>query len=185
MKGGIYIKGDKIVCLIGESGSGKTTMAKKLEDDGYNIIYSYTTRPPREEDEWGHRFIHQKETDLNIAPENNFIAHQVLYGEHYFALPYQYQGKGISIYVIDPVGVRQLKERVDDAEIVVIYLQCDEEVRYARMLDSRAPDEVQERIEKDKKIFDVFECDYIVDSNCGVNEQYGRLLQVMRGVLDE
>ena len=45
-----------IVCLIGPSGSGKTTIARMLEAE-YNVIHSYTTRPPREPGEWGHNFI--------------------------------------------------------------------------------------------------------------------------------
>ena len=52
---------DKIVCLVGPSGSGKTTIAKELEMMDYNIIHSYTTRKPREPNEWGHTFVDRNE----------------------------------------------------------------------------------------------------------------------------
>lgn len=37
----------KPIALVGAMCSGKTTIAKKLEQDGYNWIRTYTTRPPR------------------------------------------------------------------------------------------------------------------------------------------
>lgn len=37
----------KPIALVGAMCSGKTTIAKKLERDGYNWIRTYTTRPPR------------------------------------------------------------------------------------------------------------------------------------------
>jgi Guanylate kinase len=47
----------KIICISGESGSGKTTIAELLEKRGYNYIESYTTRPMRFQDEEGHIFV--------------------------------------------------------------------------------------------------------------------------------
>lgn len=37
----------KPIALVGAMCSGKTTIANKLEQDGYNWIRTYTTRPPR------------------------------------------------------------------------------------------------------------------------------------------
>ena len=48
---------DKLILLVGASGSGKTTIAKELEQKGFNVIHSYTTREPRKPNEWGHIFI--------------------------------------------------------------------------------------------------------------------------------
>lgn len=112
---------DKIICLVGPSGSGKTTIAKELEKLGYNIIYSYTTREPREPNEWGHTFIDKEEithirTDTDsglriiVTRKGNrqillkSIAFRKIYKEYYFATKDQYQGKGTSIYVVDPDG---------------------------------------------------------------------------------
>ncbi|APM40118.1 AAA family ATPase [Clostridium kluyveri] len=167
---------DKIVCLVGESGSGKSTIAELLEKEEYNYIQSYTTRKPRFEGEKGHIFI----GDANISyineaiSKNELISDVIAYtffnGNHYWATKEQYQGKGISVYVIDPSGVKYLKEKVTDAETVVIYLKCDREVRLLRMLKERDPETVRDRLKNDKEVFKIIQCDYVVDSNRKVEE---------------
>lgn len=152
------MKRDKLILLVGASGSGKTAIAKHLEGMGYNIIKSYTTREPREENEWGHTFIRINK-DWGIVdvdgtlvgfenfypPENerykyididDMIALQQTYSDDiYFATKEQYQGKGTSIYIVCPDGAEQVRENVKDAEVVTIFLMADEEIRYERVRD--------------------------------------------------
>ncbi|MDV7402737.1 hypothetical protein RZS08_65550, partial [Arthrospira platensis SPKY1] len=65
---------DKIICLCGESGSGKTTIAELLEKEGYNYIQSYTTRKARFEGEKGHIFVDEPPMDsTGIPEEENFV----------------------------------------------------------------------------------------------------------------
>ena len=162
---------DKIICLVGPSGSGKTTLAIELEKRGCNVIHSYTTRPPRSEDEWGHTFVAPGSTtimyvnDVGFAGKSRMIAHQQLYDYHYWATSEQYQGKGTSIYVIDPLGAQQVRENAGDAKVITISLMCDEKTRIRRMMDSRAPEQVKERILKDREIFSTIKCDYAIDAN--------------------
>jgi len=166
------IDGDVLVCLVGESGSGKTTVAKYLHDKGYNVIQSYTTRPPREENEWGHKFIdHLAFLKEGASPGwDNCIAYKELYGYFYWATYQQYQGKGISIYVIDPEGAKQVKENVKDAEVIIIYLAVGEDVRLERLslrsphgLYSKKFGEAYDRIMQDREMFKVVPCDVVVN----------------------
>ena len=49
---------ETIFLIIGESGSGKTTLVSSLEKQkNLKSIQSYTTRPPRYENEYGHIFV--------------------------------------------------------------------------------------------------------------------------------
>ena len=170
----------RIICLVGESGCGKTTIAELLEKEGYNYMQSYTTRKPRYEGEKGHIYIDDIRDsedffiwDSVAHPMDSVIAYTYFDNEHYWATKEQYQCKGTSIYIIDPIGVKELKEKVTDAEIIVIYLQVDERNRMLRMLDDgRSPKAVEDRIKHDREAFKVIDCNYVVNGNRSVKEVF-------------
>jgi guanylate kinase len=197
---------DKIICLVGQSGSGKTTIAKELEKAGYNVIQSYTTRPPREPNEWGHTFVNPHDYVFNddkgqvfkkvgggVALGLNMIAYTHFDNAYYWTLPDQYQGKGISIYVIDVAGVKIIREKVKDAEIVVIYIQADEETRKRRMIwryntthnDSILADgkldDLERRMDNDRKAFRIIPCDYAVDNNGSLEVAVEAVKKIIEG----
>lgn len=174
---------DKLILLVGPSGSGKTTIAKELEKEGYNVIQSYTTRPPRKPGEWGHIFVNDIALEELYDKQDTIIAFQMLYGNAYWATKDQYQGKGkgTSIYVIDPKGAEQVRQNVKDAEVVTIYLTCDTNTLKQRMLrdQSRAGILINDRIRHDKEIFSTCKCDYVVDANREVDEVLTDIKQVI------
>lgn len=182
---------DKIICLVGQSGSGKTTIAKELEKAGYNVIQSYTTRPPREPNEWGHIF--KDKLDCTIYPIKKMIAFTSFDGAYYWAMPEQYQGKGTSIYVIDVAGVKMIREKVKDAEIVVIYIQADEETRKRRMIwryntthnDSILADgkldDLERRMDNDRKAFRIIPCDYAIENNGSLEKAVQDVKSIIEG----
>lgn len=169
---------DRIICLVGESGSGKTTIAKALYDKGYNVIQSYTTREPRENDEWGHIF-----TDWGKyanTPKESIIAYTYYDSNHYWATTEQYIGKGDTIYIIEPVGIKNLQEVVKDTEVIVIYLKCDKVVRLERMLDRGDSNEkAHERIAVDEEVFETVKCDAVIDSNGEVEKTISLIEKVL------
>jgi guanylate kinase len=154
---------DVIICIIGKSGSGKTEIAKFYEKKAINVIHSYTDRPQRYENEWGHIFIKPEEVD-NYRAE--MIAYTIFDKYHYFATKAQYKNKGITLYVIDPNGVKALKNKVQDAKLVFIYINTDEETRRGRMqLREDNEESIKARLEHDKEAFKLVECDYVIDNN--------------------
>lgn len=183
------MKEDMIVNIIGASGSGKTTVAKELEKKGYNIIHSYTNREPRGHDEWGHTFISDDgftiDTDGLVGQQNGvatnnygkIIALRELYGNIYFATKEQYLDKGVSIYVVDPIGANQVKENVDSVPVVTIFLNADEKTRKERLLRTRCPKQAMDRIKDDRKIFKSLQCDYVIDAN-------RELILIVRDIVD-
>lgn len=177
---------DKLILLVGPSGSGKTTIAKELEGMEYNIIHSYTTRKPREPNEWGHTFVDRNE--LTQAPFNIIaigkrpelmIAGEELYGELYFATKEQYKGKGTSIYIVTPKAAEQVRQNVDDAEVITIFLMADESIRLDRMKDERGYYVAIDRINKDMEIFSKCKCDYVVDANRDVDKVILDILEII------
>jgi len=157
---------DTIICLVGGSGTGKTTLAYTLQQEhGVNVIESYTTRPPRHRDEMGHTFVNQ------FSDEGEIIAHNIYNGHHYWATADQYRGKGVSIYVIDPPGAKMLKETVSDANIITIGLWCSYKTRELRMLArGNTREEIEERIRYDSEQMRMFPCDYMLSTDCTLGE---------------
>ncbi|WP_432408544.1 guanylate kinase [Wukongibacter sp. M2B1] len=179
---------DRIVCLVGESGSGKTTIAKELEKKGYNIIKSYTTRPPRKPDEWGHIFVTKEDYSnaiIDDAYDGNMIAYTYIEGHHYWALENQYKNKGISIYIIDPRGVKNLRERLlhkdfeGEVDVMGIYLKADDLIRFNRVSIEHGKKKAEKRLARDNGKFDVIECDYAVDANRLIEEVLQNVIEII------
>lgn len=181
-----------IINLVGASGSGKTTIAKELERDGYNVIHSYTNRKPREENEWGHNFIEAELSNCNTHlcttqgsfHRSDMIAYKELYGRIYFATEEQVQDGATNIYVVDPAGAREVKGHYKgtSVEVKTIYLQADEEVRAERLTlrvddksqlvyikDLKTIPDIAQRIVPDRDIFKLVKCDYVINANRNID----------------
>lgn len=102
----------KIICIIGESGSGKTHIANHLEDEyGIPMIESRTTRPPRHEGERGHMFVTEAEFDTY---EKGWMIAYTKFGEYkYCCLHIDVVGP-VTSYVIDEYGLKYLREQFSD-----------------------------------------------------------------------
>lgn len=184
----------KVICLIGASGSGKTTIAKELEKTGCNVIQSYTTRPTREDGEWGHTFIedyvvsYDSNGNLHYISEvltansktywaKDMIAYFNSYNSrhHYFATDEQVIRGKTNIYIVDSKGAEMVHDfyKGVDVEVITVYLQVDREVRRERMINRSSGvythqellKEISERLDKDDDLFQTVKCDYVVDGN--------------------
>lgn len=110
---------NKILCIVGQSGAGKTLCSLHLQNKlGANVICSFTTRPPRSTEVEGreHHFI-------NIVPDpNEMLAYAVFSGYEYYALKTQVHGD-CTVYVIDEQGLLNLKqEHGNEYRIFSVYL---------------------------------------------------------------
>jgi len=178
---------DKIICLVGASGSGKSTIANRLGELGYNVISSYTTRPPRYEGEDGHIFVDEgeflRQSALNrVDFDQEIIAYTNYNGNRYWATREQYRNKGLSVYVVDVDGVNMLKTTVNDAEILVFVVWADEKLRVNRMLNriDYAGGNISRRLHNDKLEFFCIPCDYFIQNNRPVEEVAFTIDQIVR-----
>jgi guanylate kinase len=186
MKNGLMkIAEDTIICLVGESGSGKSTIAKALEGEHYNVIHSYTTRPQREINEWGHLFVAEALLQEHQGIPGYIVAYKHYDNNHYWAVRDQYHGKGVSIYVVDPDGVEMLRRNVADAAIVIIYLKVDKEERIFRMQDQgRSMLDVGRRVGYDREAFKRLRCDWVVDANNSAENVIELVRQIIQSLGD-
>lgn len=122
--------------FVGKSSSGKTTIADILESQ-YGLVQtrSYTTRPPRYENEIGHTFVSNKEFDQL----ENIVAYTEYNGFRYCATAEQIDN--VSIYVVDIPGVSTLLDKYQtERPIVIFYFDTSVCTRIERMMERHDSD---------------------------------------------
>lgn len=130
-----------IIAIIGGSGSGKSTIEKKIMKE-YEMqkIISYTTRAIRENDDEvdGVDYHFVDEEKFNQLKNDGFFAEAGEYNNWNYATA----KKDImdnSVLVITPSGLRQLKEYnrtlEKPFEIISIYLDVDQRSRLIKLLE--------------------------------------------------
>lgn len=117
--------------FIGRTASGKSSIAKGVcEKMGLTQVVSYTTRPMRKSEKNGsdHIFI----TDGEVSQyEEDIAAYTEINGYKYFTT-YDVIDKS-DIYVIDPIGVDNLKIKCGDRyEFVEIYIRTPQDLSETR-----------------------------------------------------
>lgn len=156
---------DKIICLVGKSGSGKSYIAKHLSEKyGYKILLSYTTREKRGDNDNDHIFI--TENEYYALPQK--VATTFFDRHHYCATRNQIDEN--DIYIIDIEGLKQLKRLYSEfggtKKIVSIYVDVPMEWCLKRMRHrGDSEDKCWERLRHDDTAFSgaFSECDYSIN----------------------
>lgn len=163
-----------LLCLLGKSGCGKSTIAERLHRKyGYLQAMSYTTRPIRTEcegDELTHTFI-TREQIANY--EDDIVAYNEYNGNAYFVTRKMLEG--CQIYVVDKEGLIQLYKNYHDKDILSIYIDCDSSIASRRMAERGDSDEqIMKRLQYDAVAFEGCKelCDFVIPNEIqnGVND---------------
>lgn len=167
----------KIIALIGEAGSGKDTMMKKIleKNDSLHEIVSCTTRPKREGEVEGKNYFF-----LNAEQ----FASKILRGEMLEATVFNNWCYGTSydsldinktnIGVFNPSGIELLLNR-KDVDVTIFYIMASKKTRLLRQLnreESPNVDEIIRRYSTDEEDFKNLPFTFIVIKN----ENYDDLL---------
>lgn len=158
-----------IIFLVAETGTGKDSVAKLLP---YPKVVSYTTRLMRREDINGisHYFVSNRYYNENIKGRTDILAYTEIGDIKYWAL--EEDLADISIYIIDPAGVRWFKENYKGPElnyiIIGLYLPLEERInRCKNRSDFDAA--FYKRVADEQRDFDLFrlngEFDYILKND--------------------
>ena len=163
-----------LLCLIGKSGSGKSTIAERLNRRfGYVQAKSYTTRPVRVDDGNDintHTFI----TREQIADfQDDIVAYNEYNNNAYFVTRKMLEG--CNLYVVDKEGLIQLYKNYHGKDILAIYIDCDSSIASRRMAERGDTDEqIMKRLQYDEKAFANCQelCDFVIPNEVqnGVND---------------
>lgn len=154
-----------LILLVGKSGSGKSTFQQELVNKwGFRYVQSYTTRPKRYDNETGHIFVTKDEFD---AIENK-VAYTKFNGYEYCATKEQLDE--CNIYIIDPKGIKNLKQNYDNKFLFVVYLDANEYNCTQRMLmRGDEVEKVEERIKHDRKAFKNVKFNCVLNANKAID----------------
>lgn len=162
-------KGDLIV-ISGFSGAGKGTVVKKLVDDyGYSLSVSATTRAPRPGEVDGREYYFKSVEDFQLLIDYNGFIEWAQYVDNYYGTPRKFveqemqEGRDV-ILEIEVQGAMNVKRQYPDAILIFVAAPSAEELK--NRLAGRGT-ETAEVIEKRMKRAavesdDIDEYDYIV-----------------------
>ena len=134
-----------VLLLTGDSGVGKTTVAKALRNNYtyFNLIKSYTTRFRRSIYDTDHIFM-RKHNLLYKMFNNKFVASTIINREIYCSFPEQFKENMINIYTVDDKGILDVINFYDKDEVMIVRLKRDnidiDKERADRNLNEVIPD---------------------------------------------
>lgn len=161
----------KLLAIIGESGTGKDTILKKIVHDSilyhninFNEIVSYTSRPKRENEVNGinYNFISEEEFK-NLIDDDTMLEFTVFNNWYYGTALSGLKEDKINIGVFNPEGIKNLLQ-YEAIDMRVVRLCASEKTRLLRQLNREEHPNVQEIIRRfgtDNKDFSNLDFEYI------------------------
>lgn len=151
---------EKLILIVGRTGTGKSVIADYLAERlGVKQVKSYTTRPPRkgENIKSDHIFI----APSDVRKYKDDIAAYTKIGEYEYFTTWDML-KDCGLYVIDPVGVRDLREAMathnKHIDTQILYVLVNKNVRMSRIAErGDMPQNVKNRMEAEERQFAKFE----------------------------
>lgn len=181
----------KLFVISASSGTGKTTLAKKLlEEDNKSLVQSvsYTTRTPRPTEVQGKDyFFVTKHEFIKIKKKNGFLEWANVFGRYYGTPKKQVDdhlknGRDV-LLLIDVQGAKKVKQIKPDAVFIFLAPPSKEELK--RRLHKRGT-ETRKEIEKRykvatselKELNDLKLCDYRI-----VNREIPVATEVLKSII--
>ena len=170
-----------IICLLGASGSGKSTIENELATHHkYSKIVSYTTRQPRDGEVNGKDyFFTNNETFISMLNERLFAEYDEYSQNRLYGTLKSDYVDGNKVVVLTPNGLRQLKESCGTDNIFSVLVNANLGTRVKRYIDRCGvnkfnyddKNEIAARVERDFSMFLGLEreVNLVVNNNEGTN----------------
>lgn len=137
----------KVICLMGEAGSGKDTLLsyvlRAAKDYTHEIIH-HTTRPMREGEQEGVNYYYCSKSEFAEKVSNGDILEYACFNDWFYGTSYDALSKDkVNIGVFNPKAIRNLLNK-SNIELYVFWLQVDPKERMLRQLNREEHPNVSE-----------------------------------------
>jgi guanylate kinase len=143
------------VVLVGGMASGKTTLAKQMEKEGFRRVITYTTRPKRKGEVDGVDYHFISDTEFARKMHEGFFAEATVYNTVFGMWLYgsakeDYNSPDNTVIVLNPQGVINLSEKA-----FIVYLNLSESILRERAIErGDSLPEINRRLADDKLYFE-------------------------------
>lgn len=151
-----------MIILLGKSASGKDTVVNNLIHNyyGYEKIITWTTRPMRPGEKQDLTYHFTDDEDFEEKIEEGFFAewkkYNSVFGTWYYGTAVQdiTNNPNNKIIILTPSGYEDIKEYINDEEILSVYLDSSLRTLYKRLkFRGDNPKEIKRRLLHDIKDF--------------------------------
>ena len=148
-----------IICIVGRTASGKDTFVEYLKAHGLRSVVSHTTRPIRATETEGkeHYFISEEKADEILKDKDNVAAYTVINSYRYFTTVDALLDA--HIYVIDPNGIKYLREKHPEISLRIYNIRCKNNEQRALEIRKDNAKTFKDRAMAEADQFDEFESD--------------------------
>lgn len=146
----------KRIILAGAAGSGKDYLRDKLEERGFPVDISVTTRPMRDGEIPGETYHYIGVDHFKQLENRGKLYESVEFnGAHYGTLRQTWENS--LIFIMTPSGIEHITES-DREDCVIVYLNIEEKVRRERMSkrSDNGFDKIERRVKADNEDFKDF-----------------------------
>ena len=161
-----------MIIIIGESGSGKTTILNELEKRGYKKAVNYTTRRKRANEEETAEYVFVNKDEFNNLWDEGKLLQRAEFENEYYGISTESLGEDVAcIQIVDSIA--DIKNKAmeygwDESKITSFYICVPAEERTKRMLlRGDSIETIQKRLEIDSEKFRNARdaVDYVVENN--------------------
>lgn len=167
------------IILVGQMGSGKTTLANVLSNDyGYERWPSMTTRPPRPGEVDGYDYIFVDDEAFTASTAYGYITgvreYETVHGLWRYGFPVHPVPETDTVSILDPRGLMDVYDKIPD--IYPVFMDVDPDVcRYRAMARGDDPLEIERRMKSDQE--DFYEFSQVYQDFCKLRIKQARTPQ--------